>query len=149
MILNEPFYYWTEYCSKYINITDEWRKVHNGEGNITPHSDRQNTQMNGINWFRFVNPAGSKLPDTSPPKKAFKGEQICGTYSVAWIDGSHPNTTDTIIDRRICFSWFRKACMGPLPVHIGKCNENNGNYFYIYQLKRPTIDSSTSAYCAL
>ena len=105
--------------------------------------------MNGENWFRFVEPAGTKLPDTSPPKKAFNGEQICGTYSVAWIDGSHPNVTDTVTERRACFSWFKKPCLGPLSMHIGKCSGNHGKAFYIYQLKRPSSETSTSAYCAL
>ena len=107
--------------------------------------------MNGDNWFRFVEPAGSKLPEMSPPKKPFKeGIKICGTYAVAWIDGSHPNELNTIVQRTICFSWFKNKCMGTnLDVHIGKCSENNGNAFYIYQLKRPNPDSGHSAYCAL
>ena len=114
------------------------------------NSDRGNILMDGNNWFRFVEPAGTKLPDLDPPKKSFKGEQICDTYAAAWIDGPHPNTTDTIVERKVCFSWFRQKCMGDsLSIHVGKCNSNDGNDYYIYQLKQPSPNSGDSAYCAL
>ena len=103
-----------------------------------------------MNWFRFVEPAGTKLPDTSPPKRVFDdGKQICGTYNVAWIDGPHPNVTDTVMEKKICFTWFKKKCLGQLLIDVGKCSGKHGDSYYVYQLKRPSNDTSKSAYCAL
>ena len=139
------------YCGNYQNISDSWRKIDSQQVYTSTNSDRETVIMNGDDWFRFVEPAGTKLPDISPPKKPFKeGKKICDTYAVAWIDGSHPNSSNTIVQRSICFSWFKNKCMGtPLSIHIGKCSEENGNAFYIYQLKRPNLDSGVSAYCAI
>ena len=54
------------------------------------------------------------------------------------------------VERKVCFSWFRKKCMGdPLTIHIVKCNDDNGKEFFIYQLKRPNPATGMSAYCAL
>ena len=139
-----------EYCSNYHTIDDGWRKIRDWMSSVEANSDKDNLEMDGNNWFRFIEPAGTKLPDTSPPKKSFEGEQICDTYAVAWMEGSHPNTTSEIVQRNVCFSWFRKKCMGgPLSIHVGKCNGNDGNDFYIYQLKQPSSKSGISAYCAL
>ena len=139
-----------EYCSNYNTIDDEWRKIRNWMPPTDANSDKDNSAMDGKNWFRFLEPAGTQLPEKVPPKKSFKGEQVCDTYAVAWIDGPHPNTTEAIVERKVCFSWFRKKCMGdPLPIHIGKCNDDNGKEFFIYQLKRPNPATGMSAYCAL
>ena len=139
-----------EYCSNYITIDDKWRKIRDWMSSADANSDASNMAMNGKNWFRFIEPSGTRLPDTSPPKKSFKGKQVCDTYAVAWIDGSHPNTTEAIVETKICFSWFRKKCMGGhMSIHVGRCNDDNGNEFFIYQLKRPNPSSGTSAYCAL
>ena len=108
-----------EYCADYKSINDEWRKIRNWMPPTDANSDSDNLAMDGNNWFRFLEPAGTQLPDISPPKKSFRGEQVCDTYAVAWIDGPHPNTTEAIVERKVCFSWFRKKCMGdPLNIHI-------------------------------
>lgn len=140
----------SQYCNNYDTIDDEWRKIRNWMLPTDANSDYDNSALDGKNWFRFLEPAGTQLPEKSPPKKSFKGEQVCDTYAVAWIDGPHPNTTEAIVERKVCFSWFRKKCMGdPLTIHIVKCNDDNGKEFFIYQLKRPNPATGMSAYCAL
>ena len=98
-----------EYCSNYNTIDDEWRKIRNWMPPTDANSDKDNSAMDGKNWFRFLEPAGTQLPEKVPPKKSFKGEQVCDTYAVAWIDGPHPNTTEAIVERKLCFSWFRSV----------------------------------------
>ena len=139
------------YCKAYTNLSDAWRKVRYGNGDQSAHCDNSGV-FDGTKWFRFVEPAGTKLPPR-PAQQFWKrtdttNNLICGTESAAWIDGVHPSFSDGIVSRRICFAWRGTEVFGNRRwkwMYGGECNWNTkikvakcpgaGEDFYVYQLK--------------
>ena len=126
-------------CSvPYQNLTDSWRKIGSASGS---RCDKSNHKFDGNTWFRFVGMAGTMLP-TSPP-----GKSSCGTDAVSWMEGEHPKDIDSTVSRKICFRWDSQ-CQWPISnTNVRKCSDYDGSYFYIYQLKRPTV--CNLGYCAV
>ena len=96
--------------------------------------------MNGINWFRFVEPAGTKLDNSDI------GTYACKTHAGAWVNGADPTVIGEIVDRTACFRWTSSNCQWSKPIKISLCVENNNEQFYVYQLNAPT--GCSLAYCA-
>ena len=144
-ILSFQFFVNIGHCVNYKNITEKWRKI----GSPYRHNcDRNKKAMDGINWHRFVEPAGLMLPSPSDRPKLFKTGKACGAPYVARMEGDHPNIDDGIVTRRVCFShgtaWYNNAC---LQIKVAECDDQHGEVFYVYQLKNPK--ACNFAYCAL
>ena len=41
------------------------------------------------NWYRFMAPAGRKIPEKPPNHSHFK-DRPCGTQHLGWLKGHHP-----------------------------------------------------------
>ena len=100
----------------------------------------------GPNWYRFEEPAGTKIPETLVPW------QSCGTYVGGYISkGTHPKTLGEVINAEVCFS---KAGYNGSSKTVENCNSktsikilNCGSYF-LYEL--PNFHNGGSgAYCAI
>ena len=142
-------FFTTEYCVNYNNITDSWRKI--GSPYVSK-CDKNNSEINGVNWHRFVEPAGTRLPSLSPPQQLLEPgyKTICGTNPTAWMDGDHPTVADGVLTRQICFAWGGKYCYhnDVFQTKVAACNNPYGEeVFYVYQLHPPTI--CNDGYCAL
>ena len=94
--------------------------------------------MDGNRWFRFIEPAGTKLSNIDI------GDSACSTAASGWMDGSDPTVIGEILNQRVCFSW-NGACLWSSNVKASLCEDNDGQ-FYIYQLKKSEV--CNLAYCA-
>lgn len=150
MYVNTIFYYdflIIDYCLNYKNITESWRRI----GYIRSfqrNCDEDNLSMDGVNWHRFVEPAGTQLP-TEPLQDSLNSTSVCGTHGTAWMDGGYPTLADGIVTRKICFAYRGKQCFGSTLTYyagVAACYDEHHNFFYVYQLKRP--DGCSHAYCA-
>ena len=108
--------------------------------------------MDGSNWFRFDGEAGRNLPTT--PVSMYTDAK-CGTQSAAWMNGKHPQPSDGIVIRTICFSGAFMRCFSMgfdnhmFNIKVAACNEKNGDQFFVYQLKKPiNCDWFEFGYCA-
>ena len=99
--MNSSLFHGNEFVDKcnvqYQNVTDVWRKITGSQGGVE-RCDRDRwdyidgeyvfTNFNGNRWFRFVEPAGTKLSTSDPSGKS------CGTEGVGWLEdfgyGAHP-----------------------------------------------------------
>ena len=94
--------------------------------------------MDGKKWFRFIEPAGTKLSNIDI------GRYACSTSASGWMDGSDPTNVGEILDRKVCFSWYG-SCTWSTDIKVSLCQDNDEQY-YIYQLN-PT-PTCNLAYCA-
>ena len=103
--------------------------------------DAYNSNFNGNNWVRFVEPAGVKLSNTDI------GTRACGTYGSGWMRGSDPTIVGQTLDRTACFSYDGNPCHGGgVNIKVSLCSDNNNEQFFIYQLKKPPY--CNLGYCA-
>ena len=108
--------------------------------------------MDGSTWFRFVGSAGSVLP-TRP--RSVNNNAPCGASNVGWMKGRHPSESDGIVSRTVCFSANAQQCFSDgfvdfkYSTNVAACKEQDGQLFYVYQLKKPTnCDWGGFGYCA-
>ena len=128
------------YCPfVYQNLTDSWRKIGGGSGST--NCDRNRDKFDGNSWFRFIEPAGRKIPITAPSKSS------CGTHAVSWIEGDDPTSIGQSVNRKICFRWDSQCQWSITNIKVAACMGYNNQMFYLYQLKKPTACSL--AYCAV
>jgi hypothetical protein len=85
-------------------------------------------------WYRFQGAAGTRMPTkaTSPYQ--------CGTHASGWLNGSHPEAADGVVDRQVCFSWGPDNCWQTSAVKVKNCGKH-----YVYQLPKP--EGCVYAYC--
>ena len=133
------------YCPySYHNISDSWRKVGSARGRLCDNGPATEASklMDGNNWFRFVEPAGTKLSTIDI------GPEACKTQASGWMNGSDPTSFGQIINNRVCFSWYSGGeCSNKIDVKVALCRENGNDPFYIYQLKN--IPWCNYLYCAI
>ena len=120
-----------------MTLSDSWRKV--GSGGT--HCDAGNSNFNGNNWFRFVEPAGVKLSNTAI------GGRACGTTISGWMSGSDPTIVGEILDRTACFHHVGFSCLWKVNLKVSLCSDNNNENFLIYQLENPP--GCNAGYCAI
>ena len=97
----------------------------------------------GARWYRFMAPAGTRLPE-SPPKFSSPSEGVCGTYHPGWLKGHHPKKAGEVVNRTVCFkSSSSNNChfIYTKPVKIRNC----GSYFVYYLVD---VRGCASRYCA-
>ena len=128
---------------QYQNLTDSWRKIKGSSdgSSSASHCDRDYSKINGNTWYRFVEPAGTKLSTSAPSKYS------CGTDAVGWMDGAHPTRVGQIVSRKMCFSWDSQCSWASLNTNVATCRGYDGQLFYLYQLKKPS--NSCLAYCGV
>ena len=142
------------YCPySYHNISDSWRKVGSAQGELCDSGNgiasikgtEASKLMDGNNWFRFIEPAGTKLSTIDI------GPSACTTSMSGWMDGPEPTSFGQSINNRVCFSWWkdgkRDKCKYEIDTKVALCRENGNDPFYIYQLKN--LPWCRSLYCAI
>ena len=127
----------------YKNLTESWRKI---GSNSSHHSDKSNYWEG---WYRFVEPAGTKLANKDIGYKA------CGDSASGWLDGPDPTDVGKTIQERVCFSGYStymsvgdvlRPCVNVAWIHVTLCKNSNDEKFLVYQLKEPPKYSLV--YCA-
>eukprot|EP00092_Neocalanus_flemingeri_P077219 GFUD01095855.1.p1 GENE.GFUD01095855.1~~GFUD01095855.1.p1 ORF type:complete len:266 (-),score=11.24 GFUD01095855.1:171-968(-) len=137
-------------CSQGYNILNEqWRKVHYSPGGVSSCSRKCDSSNYGFSagWYRFMEPAGFKLP-INPPSSFGTQCDVCQTSVSAWIkEGRDPTYGEGVININICFAWGSTACAWTNTAKAVACKDNSGSLFYLYFLNlAPGCDM---AYCAL
>ena len=89
----------------------------------------------GPNWYRFVQPAGFKIPE-SPVKSYY-----CGTNASGWLNGKHPENFGDVIEQKACFHFYDNECWYSIDIQIMNCGD-----FYVYYL--PQTPYCYMRYCA-
>jgi len=89
----------------------------------------------GEGWYRFVKPAGIKIPEKSPASNK------CGTLKTGWLNGKHPVITGESKKVQYCFHWSYDECRWSFNGRVTNC----GGY-YVYYL--PATNFCTFRYCA-
>ncbi|KAK7484265.1 hypothetical protein BaRGS_00024514, partial [Batillaria attramentaria] len=139
-------------CSDYIGLFDpclsgnyvELNEPHRSEGYVLPRSDTHSlcdSQLqNG--WYRFTSLAGGRMPDHCVDRFH------CGTHAPIWLNGTHPDVGDGVVDRMVCANLGgygphpeRVCCDAQLDVGVKNCGS-----FYVYFLR--ATPSCPVAYCA-
>ena len=132
-------------CFNYKNLTESWRKIRKIDSSGSHHSDKWG-YWDG--WYRFVEPAGTKLANKDI------GYEACDRNSASgWLDGPDPTEVGKTIQERICFSGYSKymtdvlrPCAHVEWIHVTLCKDSNDENFLVYQLKGPP--EYASVYCA-
>ncbi|XP_044181286.1 uromodulin-like [Acropora millepora] len=75
----------------------------------------------GPAWFRFQGDAGTKMPTSCIP--SYK----CGTHATGWLNGTHPETHEGNVTRRVCFHWHSNCCEWSVNIQVQNCS---GYYLY-------------------
>ena len=55
----------------------------------------------------------------------------CGTHAPGWLLGAHPEMSDGVVTRTVCFSWRNKCCRWRSQISVRNCGD-----FYVYKLQR-------------
>lgn len=76
-------------------------------------------------WYRFMGLAGNRMPETCV------SSYHCGTHAPGWLRGVHPDVSEGVVSRTVCFTWRNKCCSWRSTILVRNC----GN-FYVYKLQR-------------
>ena len=76
-------------------------------------------------WYRFMGLAGDRMPETCV------SSYHCGTHAPGWLRGGHPDVSEGVVSRTVCFTWRNKCCSWRSTILVRNC----GN-FYVYKLQR-------------
>ena len=117
-------------CNNHMTLSEADRhfSFNDGPGGVTKCDKTKG------NWFRIDGDAGSKMPTVAPDLWS------CGTDSPGWLNGTHPNVEDEVVDREVCFNWNDKPCNWSVTVQVRNCGE-----FFVYKLPDPP--ESCLRYC--
>ena len=75
-------------------------------------------------WYRFMGDAGSRMPTSCVPT------HHCGTRAPGWLNGQHPNVSEGVVVRRVCFHWSGGCCAWHVDVNVKNCDG-----FYVYKFE--------------
>merc|ERR1712106_1273404 len=133
----------------YTTLNQDWRKVKyasGGAANCTyTHCDRGNFSAE---WYRFKEPAGSKLPIAAPGFQNGQQCEVCQTQAPAWVkEKRYPVLGEGVIVINICFSYATTECGWEVQGKTVACQDQAGSLFYLYCL--PPTKGCNIAYCAL
>ena len=70
----------------------------------SPYEIDKSLKWYGPGWYRFLNPAGEKLPESPVDYK------MCNTNAPGWMNGSHPTQPGELVDRIVCFTYIDNYC---------------------------------------
>ena len=88
----------------------------------------------GPGWYRYTGEAGTQMATAAP------GDFMCGTDAAGWLDGSHPEIDEGVVQRTVCFDYTPSDCWQTSEIEVVNC----GNY-YLYNLPNPL--SCNYRYC--
>ena len=119
-------------CFNFTSLTDADRKP---SFHLVDHTNpKQDTNL-GPGWFRFQGDAGSMMTTSCPPKEK------CNTAASGWLNGSHPEVTDGIVTRKVCFS-YSSCCEWHIQIQVRNCSE-----YIVYYLKSTPYHDGSLRYC--
>ncbi|XP_044129853.1 uromodulin-like [Bufo gargarizans] len=86
-------------------------------------------------WYRFVGSGGDRLADFCPSVGS------CYTRYPMWMNGTHPDPSDGIVNRTVCANYYGYCCYWTSDVKIKACPGG----FYVYKFSTPP--EYYSGYC--
>jgi len=94
--------------------------------------------LSTAHWYRFVDAAGTKMPQ-SPP-----GWRRCGSERAGWLSTAMPDIGEPATSGRVCFHRSSDICYSTnLQIIICTCSIDGVNPIYLYKLPRPPYGSAT------
>ena len=128
-------------CEDYNILDEDSRNVNHGEDLFCDTLDYygydvyKSPSWVGPAWYRFMSPAGTMMPETSP------GESHCGTVASGWLSGAHPAAPGESMEAKFCFDWIGDDCYEFTMGQVTHC----GSY-HVYYL----VDTfCQNRYCAI
>uniref|UniRef100_A0A8C2ARH6 NIDO domain-containing protein n=1 Tax=Cyprinus carpio TaxID=7962 RepID=A0A8C2ARH6_CYPCA len=119
-------------CYNYESLDRPWRA--NNESGV--HICEERFSWNG--WYRlFYYGMNIQMPETCVSSYS------CNTHISLWLNGSHPQIEDGVVNREVCGNYYSGGCCDykTNPIRVKACP---GNY-YVYELVKPQI--GCSGYC--
>ena len=95
-------------------------------------------QWQGSGWYRFAGEAGTRMPESPPPAGG------CGSDLGGWLNGTHPETSEGVVTRDLCFAFETDSCAGG--VFEDGLEVVNCGTFFLYHL--PYVGACRYRYCA-
>ena len=131
-------------CNDYHVLNDPTRNMDygNDDGGFCdsqpPLWDRNlSPQWKGPAWYRFTEPAGTRMPE-----EPVEGGWRCNTQVSGWLNGSHPTTPGETIDGTVCFSASNgNNCYRTSQIKVKHC----GSYYLYYLVN---ASGCNRRYCA-
>ena len=118
-------------CYNFTSLTDADRK-----SSFRLVEPAKNDTNLGPGWFRFQGDAGSMMTTLCPPKEK------CNTAATGWLNGTHPEVTDGIVTRQVCFSYNAGCCEWQTQIQVRNCNE-----YIVYYLHSTPFHGGSLRYC--
>ena len=118
-------------CYNVTSLTDADRK-----SSFRLVEPAKNDTNLGPGWFRFQGDAGSMMTTLCPPKEK------CNTAATGWLNGTHPEVTDSIVTRQVCFSYNAGCCEWQTQIQVRNCNE-----YIVYYLHSTPYHGGSLRYC--
>ena len=113
-------------CVNAINLTESWRKDHNGSNiNGGSNCDTRDMINSGRPWFRISGNAGSKLLNRCPPKDS------CGTEAALWSDSTMPSAIGVVTSVTAQGS-YGNCNQYPRQVSVMRCSSAPSDFVYRY-----------------
>ena len=88
----------------------------------------------GNKWYRFVENAGTSMPEICPPRRR------CSANAPGWLNGKHPTVEEGEVTRTVCFQYGASCCYWSKHVKVFNCSG-----FYVYKL--PNVGGCYLRYC--
>ena len=118
-------------CYNFTSLTDADRKP---SFHVVERA-KHDTNL-GPGWFRFQGDAGSMMTTKCPAKNR------CNTHATGWLNGTHPEVTDGIVTRQVCFSYFAGCCVWQTQIQVRNCSE-----YIVYYLHSTPYPEGSLRYC--
>ncbi|KAM9305533.1 uromodulin-like [Gastrophryne carolinensis] len=74
---------------------------------------RSDYYLNG--WYRFTGSGGIRMPEFCP------SPGHCYTIAPLWLNGSHPDISDGIVNRTVCTSYYGNCCTWTSNIMVRAC----------------------------
>ena len=119
-------------CKDYKVLHESTRNVKYREGDFECDRsgyDYTSPAWKGSGWYRFIAPAGTRIPESPPAFSNYSKEKVCGTHITGWLNGQHPITPGELVTRKVCFKTNSNNCESEKTTKIRHC----GTYF-VYHL---------------
>ncbi|XP_075036544.1 uromodulin-like [Mixophyes fleayi] len=101
-------------CNSYTTLNEPTRSTsYSAYPYYYYYYGRSDYYLNG--WYRFVGSGGIRMAESCP------SEGYCYTRSPMWLNGTHPNPTDGIVNRTVCAVNSGNCCYWTSNVQIKAC----------------------------
>ncbi|XP_040297373.1 uromodulin-like [Bufo bufo] len=125
----------TDPCLTYTTLNDPTRSTSYYDYYYYYYSyyGRSDYYLSG--WYRFVGSGGDRLADFCP------SDGRCYTIYPMWMNGTHPDPSDGIVNRTVCTNYYGYCCFWTSDMKIKACPGG----FYVYKFSTPRVQYS--GYC--